>query len=303
MRTKTVFNSHEIAHVWAHKQAETGRCAANIFFEGKTIYSYGHHFPIACFVESKRNGEAVLMTMAGYSNTTEKHKGMVRSAISHLKVILAFEVPNFGIIGQGTHEKNFAQWLSWIKYEGKGLAKARKPEIYIHKIMHYISQVKAYCDYFEVKPKGELKKIMAGHEDDIMKLGEKLQKIETKKAKDKEKIFKAELKAFRAFAPLTPEHTAIVNSVGDPKDANRAYLRYNSETQRVETSKGVQIPAEIARRFYSWVKKTVNAGGCDNCKQEILHYSVKAVNSKDMMIGCHTIAISEADTIAKALNW
>jgi hypothetical protein len=37
---------NEVAHAWAH---QTGRChrGHHMFYEGDTIYSYGHHFPIA----------------------------------------------------------------------------------------------------------------------------------------------------------------------------------------------------------------------------------------------------------------
>jgi len=40
----------DVAHVWAQQVQDEER-SGNMFFEGDTIYSYGHHFPIARFVK------------------------------------------------------------------------------------------------------------------------------------------------------------------------------------------------------------------------------------------------------------
>ena len=39
----------EVAHAWANQTHEAMR-GCNVFFEGDTIFSYGHHFPIARIV-------------------------------------------------------------------------------------------------------------------------------------------------------------------------------------------------------------------------------------------------------------
>lgn len=66
---KHVFNTSEVAHIWAAQSQQSGRNAqGNFYFEGQTIYSYGRHFPIATIV-----GNDVLFTDKSYSNTTAKH--------------------------------------------------------------------------------------------------------------------------------------------------------------------------------------------------------------------------------------
>jgi hypothetical protein len=76
---KTVFSNHnEVAHIWASQSQYEGR-ASNVFFEGETIYSYGRHFPVARF--APEFGNVVLFTDKGYSNSTAKHKSIIRSAI------------------------------------------------------------------------------------------------------------------------------------------------------------------------------------------------------------------------------
>src|SRR6267154_4925390 len=85
-RKKTVFDTGEIPHLWAHKVQENARNAhGNLYFDGETIYSYGSHFPIARHVvnnPTKKNPKpAVLFTTPSYSVTTSGHISAVRSAI------------------------------------------------------------------------------------------------------------------------------------------------------------------------------------------------------------------------------
>jgi len=56
--------------------AEKGK-GSHIFIDGDTIFSYGYHFPIA----RKLKENVYLFNSEGYSLTTEKHKGIVESAL------------------------------------------------------------------------------------------------------------------------------------------------------------------------------------------------------------------------------
>lgn len=39
-----------VAHLWAHEQEESAS-GSNFFFEGTSIYSYGHHFEVGRIVK------------------------------------------------------------------------------------------------------------------------------------------------------------------------------------------------------------------------------------------------------------
>jgi hypothetical protein len=54
-----------------------GTKTANMFIEGRVIYSYGYHFPIAL----RLNGNVALFNLDGYSNTTSRHKSLVARAL------------------------------------------------------------------------------------------------------------------------------------------------------------------------------------------------------------------------------
>lgn len=61
----------------AFAQGATKGKANSMFIEGNTIYSYGHHFPIAI----RKEGKVAWFNSSGYSKTTAIHKGRVRRAL------------------------------------------------------------------------------------------------------------------------------------------------------------------------------------------------------------------------------
>lgn len=70
-------SNRELARRFA--QGATKGKGSHMFIEGDTIYSYGHHFPVA-----RRHPEAgFLFNTEGYSNTTARHKREVSAAIGY----------------------------------------------------------------------------------------------------------------------------------------------------------------------------------------------------------------------------
>lgn len=123
-------NNSEVAHYWAHQKQATGE-GSHFYFTGSVIYSYGSHFPVANIV----NG-TVLFTTRSYSNSTAKHKLLVRRACSHMPVIYVNQViPNSGY----DHELNMSGMRGRIvhllesakrayKYKASYLEDAQKTE-------------------------------------------------------------------------------------------------------------------------------------------------------------------------------
>ena len=75
---QTVFNNDMTLHVWAQGSQMHGRSTGhNIFFEGRMLYSYGHHYlmgyllPDGAFINADSN-----------SVTTNQHRGMAASAVA-----------------------------------------------------------------------------------------------------------------------------------------------------------------------------------------------------------------------------
>lgn len=66
-------NNSMVAHLWAHEQEESAS-GSNFFFEGTSIYSYGHHFEVGRIVKNKQGKKAYLINEDYYSATTSKHQ-------------------------------------------------------------------------------------------------------------------------------------------------------------------------------------------------------------------------------------
>lgn len=76
-------NNSKLVHDYAHQVHTSGK-GSNLFYEGPTLYSYGHHFPI-CHLATGKTGEPVLFWHdRGYSNTTSKHQALASRATRHI---------------------------------------------------------------------------------------------------------------------------------------------------------------------------------------------------------------------------
>lgn len=88
---KKVFSSNsQLAHVWANQLQPEGR-ASSMFFYGPVIYSYGHHYEIARFIETSNGEKVCFVNGNGYSSSTGKHTAHVWNAIPD--GIKTFKVP------------------------------------------------------------------------------------------------------------------------------------------------------------------------------------------------------------------
>lgn len=77
-----VFSNDMVAHVWAQQNQQSGRSNnGNFYFEGRTLYSYGGHFPVGIFAAP---GGPVFINADSYSVSTSKHQSYARRAVSHV---------------------------------------------------------------------------------------------------------------------------------------------------------------------------------------------------------------------------
>lgn len=86
---KKVFGSiSQVIEKWTELSQPEGR-AGSVFFEGNTIYSYGHHFPLASIYQKEK---IILVNNGRYSFTTAKHKNWVYRAIRNKYLYKTIEV-------------------------------------------------------------------------------------------------------------------------------------------------------------------------------------------------------------------
>lgn len=71
-------SNRNVARNW-RGQTGIGRNGSNMYYEGKTIFSYGSHFPMAYITSLNFGGkDIVLQNSYGYSNSTAKHLNYMR---------------------------------------------------------------------------------------------------------------------------------------------------------------------------------------------------------------------------------
>lgn len=316
METKTVLNPRknyftesEISHLWAHqlrKQAhKKGANHYQFYFENKTIYSYGPHFPIASLFGKKN--EYVAITTRSYSNTTSGHISEVKSAISHYDIDKRIYCKDPQAAVNDRHITNLEAFENAAQNAAQGLAKAKKPSIYFNQIAAQKQMFDLYCKAFKIKvsPKKYPYLHIQPSEAELQKIKEQAKKEEARKKEQEEKK-QAELSLQlsywiegKKYSDLNPEGSHLL--IPAPYELNNTYLRVIDN--QVQTSKGIELPIETAQRFYNWYINTVGAGGCVNCNKEILGYKVTKADSDGLIVGCHNITRSEINRIANILNW
>lgn len=306
---KNYFKDAEICHLWAHQLRERAhKAGANhyqLFFEGKTIYSYGRHFAIASIFGKANNFVAI--TTQKYSNTTAGHINEVKSALSHFAPENKIYCSDPEQAINGRHITNLQTFERAAKHAAEGLAKAKKPAIYFNQITEQKNMFDRYCAAFKIKTKKKDYPYL-----NIQATPEDLAKIKKQAAAEKERKERAERVAeIKAMSQLNYWLQGLKYSDVDADGSNQlvkpphglkhTYLRIQGAN--VETSKGITIPIDTARRFYLWYVGTAAAGGCLNCDKDILGYKVTQANAQGLVIGCHDITRAEIDKIAALLNW
>jgi len=266
---KHVFSDiSKIAHMWANQlQTEARNSGKNFYFEDKTIYSYGRHFPIAKHVANEQGVKAVLFTERIYSVTTSKHLQVVRQAISHLNVIYCYNP-------ESTHKENFAQWLSSLEIIAANLKNARKPEKYLNQIKTVQDRVSQYAVFYGIEIPESL--VIA------LSIGSKEQ---YKEYADKKAAYQAEQEK-KAAAQLKKDHKKALGEWLKCK-TNRLYLRNGVDYLRlnngiIETTQAVKIPFEYGKKLYNKIKDGKLKQG-----EKILDFEVSEVG-KQIKVGCHT---------------
>jgi len=287
---KTVLDPQTVAHYWANKvQSNARNSNSSFYFENETIYSYGRHFPIAKHINGK-----VLFTTRTYSNTTAKHISTARAACSHIERIYAPYV-------DGRHSDNFEAWTREIQANINSMKTARKPEKYFAAIEHTKNEARIYCDFLGIKPPKDLKKLLSLTFENTEAMAKKQA---AKDKKEREIIEKKGGKLFEKYLQLWRQgatYEQISEQIKDRATLNKyingkdfTYLRLTGAD--VETSKGVKLLIEVAKRYLNaYFDNTLKAG------EKILHYTIKQADARGLVIGCHNIPASQIQWLQNAI--
>jgi hypothetical protein len=275
---KTVFNnSLDVIHLFANKTQKHARCG-NVFFKDKRIYSYGYHYLLGEFIDEN----TIVINNTGYSQTTSKHISQLISATSHKKRFY-------------TTETDLKNVLYSIKTNVKKLKAARKPEMYISNSIYLFNKLNEFIKYTKNKNMlksieyKEIKTLIDAINIDPKNSIDALNKFEAKKAKiekrQKEAQLKKEVEEFKNF-----KRNYLNFNLGFD------FLRYNKETENIETSQGVKVSLNEAKRLVNLIDKKEVIGQKVNDT-----FLITACNGI-FKAGCHTIDINEINFFRELLN-
>ena len=278
---RTVLRNHdEVCHVWAQQRQSEGR-AGNIFFEGKSIYSYGRHFEAARFVDS----ETVLINSDRYSVSTAQHLSLIRQAIRHKQV---FTVPTMT-----DHRANIVYLIEQARDHFDKAKRARKrAEWEMECGREVVADTRAYITKFQVQvPDSHVEVWQALHTDTYLNSEVQaalLAKARAAQAAEREATKQARLQREAEQAAQLEKWIA-----GELEWGRFSAMRLRVKDDEVQTTHGAAVPVIEARKLYRAMKAGVNIEG-----QQVGYYRVTRVTESELVIGCHNIPLSEVERIA-----
>lgn len=301
-------NNANVAHAWAHKREAKG---SNVFTDGITIYSYGHHFPVARHCE----GGAILFNSRSYSSSTAKHQKHVWLAIPSEQRKNMFTVPfvpswshvNLDI---QEHLANIAYYIDGIEKAIDRASRSRKyTEIHESAANRLFAETQHYITAFKIHKKDLPKKtrdfINAAAKNGLLR-GDIAESIIKRKDAQRIAANKAEKeREARRIASMQKCIEAWRNGETKYCDVpnNKTILRVAKDGTNLETSKGVSVDIKAARAIY--LRKVREKANVENTRitDSVGHeYTIEKWNGV-FKAGCHIIDNEEINAIAQKLSW
>lgn len=310
----------QTAHVWAQGEQSEGHASdKRMFFENKTIYSYGRHFPIARHVQTLQGETAVLFTTDRYSVSTSKHIGLVRQALRGDKV---FFVPRVNGWGKDNLVAFDTQVENKLTEYGKPRIRQTTRDMIAGQIANLIESRNAYGLAF-------IKKYKAIEvPDDINALADKLQKANAarvkREAKEEARAFEASIKEAETFLkkPRTAfadiwrlnDEGAVENCSSDMRRAITQYvrethgilLRLKNAGKDVETSAGAEFPVYHAKKAFIFIHSVRYTKTPWHKNGKTIHLGAFQIDSIDaqgnVKAGCHTVLWPEIRLLAEKVG-
>jgi hypothetical protein len=287
-------SSHaQVAHAFAH-QTGRNRNGANMFYQGPRIYSWGTHFLLARIAE--HDGRTVVfVNNEKRSVSTGQHRSEVLSACSHLDVFMV-ESPEAGV----TVADYDRELMSARESVGKAQRARKYGDIHLDRAVQHCRIATRMVETFG------LDRAPVTLETLGVAVAEQLERVARAEAAAREArmeaaraTFERETKLREAW--LSGEPTAYYH--GRAPDGS-ALLRVKGET--LETSLGADVPLSHAVRVFRFVKACRDKGEAwvrDGHSLRVGAFTVDRIEAcGDFVAGCHRIAWSEVERIARQLG-
>lgn len=280
MRTKQVFTKHEIFHKFVEQSQPYGKTpTGNVYFEDNKIYSYGTHYLLG-----QINGNEIVINNDYYTRSTADHVFLLINASRQFKQYFTLDID--------------------IKKVERRIKDLEAKYINAKKKFFYGGNIISIFEYFKQYLKDKKQK-------EILKSDKFKQLEKTYKKYKKEKsnfliqaetweIKTEERKEKAAQTEKEKEQINIQKFFNYQTDYIRLisqhFIRISKDKTRVETSQGVKIPIESAKKLYYMIKNNIDIVG-----YKIEQYTVISINNT-LTIGCHTINMENIHEIGKQIE-
>lgn len=299
-----------IAHVWAAQTKERGKASGGrIFFEGTKIYSYGHHFMIAQFVDPT----TVLLTTATYSQSTSSHQSSVRDALRGLPVDV-FEVPR----ADGFPPDNLRKLKELFEDQLRAAARARRNAMWhVRQASRAREQHEKYGKRFwpDYTPLPEIDQQFVADAQERTNRGEELNRARW--AKREELAREQREKVAQHIIKLREKYPDVIEAwrnneqipyqlQSDLISVGRTLLRVLKDGKTIETSRGARVPVDVAPMMWRAVCIARDRGlaqDYDGQGVRIGDFALRQIKlNGDVVIGCHEICYDELKLMAEKLG-
>lgn len=351
-------NNSMVAHLWANEKKESGK-GSNLFFEGRSIYSYGYHFEVGRIVRNKCGEKAYLLNDKYYSSSTCKHQRCVRSAIPTGSKVFSV---GYNMSDDGSMAFITSQ-LELIKEVIEKYKKVRT-ELSYRDIWETFKNLMDYIEFFDMgTPRRLLKKSANEWLGTNHELSRKSDKIKREHVRELKRIFqillnhqalkilgtvnvvvdevcgegtwaKYTIRCQRWTEGCEKREAIVLEKVRKKEEArNKAleeriqmwksgeisqlsYYCWSENDQpnvwlrikngKIETSKGIKVELTEAERLWRLIKVFHNGGQFQHdLALDVTGYrwAFNRYENDMLTAGCHRIAYSEMESIAKQLGW
>lgn len=278
-------NNSQVAHLWAHQQQDRAT-GSNFYFEGDKIYSYGSHF-----CAGKIFANIVLINSSGYSVTTSKHMGYVRSAVFQDYIAVPDPDPSY----KGEHETNLKYLFDSAKKNLEQSFKRRKSNIHIATTdlatcAWYLANFDKYARLFKCKTTSKKFNIKKIHDDYTKAINdfdsvagpykEMARKQYLARQAKLDRQAKKDIKKFRDYS---------LNFVHGLK---YQLIRIMGDT--VRTSLGASVSLESAVNLFRFIVKR-NWEKFSDRSMSIGNFHGISLSNNVLTIGCHKIQRKEIE--------
>lgn len=294
---KTVFTSHaKVIHAWIYGDEDfTGR-ASRVFGRGNELYSYGHHFVLAKKV-IRKGKTTIFVNNSTYSSSTTKHQSLVRQAIPYDWEVIYVDDPSASL------QSNVLVCLINLKQVLVLASKARSRKSWYLACANghrdRIHSLQAFGLKKDIKLTASDKRLIAepfSLSSFVVDTAEYLKQEKRNEAKKLRNRKKAD--AARAIKHEQSKQKWLAGEIhyfGYTWNED-VLIRFNEDLGVIQTSGGVSITPDEVKELYRRL-----VAGEDVIGLKIEPYTVLAIDTKIITIGCHKIPLKSVFKLGKEI--